>query len=170
MKRLVALIPLVAFCLANAGQPLHDVLQLRTIEVIRFEAVSQSNVAEVSSFVRRLPRSSGVGPVPSEVVNSVSGFLVEGIVKRQRDLAFAYTGGGDPIRDTRWADADKSIRLKFFVVGSHPHASEVFVPGTRVNVVLSQRAECDTFPPTGICAFDHPIRLVDPKTWAKYGE
>jgi hypothetical protein len=143
----------------TAGQPLHDVLKLRTIEVLRFEAVTEKNVAEVSSFVR-----------VSSPSGRASGFLVEGIVKRQRDLAFPNLGRGDPIKDTPWADADGSAALKFFVAKNHPHAVEVFVPGKRVNIIVSQKAECDTHPPTGICVFDHPIRLVDPRTWAKYGE
>ncbi len=170
IKRSIALLPLFAICLLNAGQPLHEVVKLRTIEVLRFEAVTVDNVAEVSGFVRTSSASSGVRAVPSEVAASVPGFLVEGIVRRQRDVTLQYAGGGDPIQDTQWADADSSAPVTFFVPRSHPDACDVFVPGKRVNVVLSQRAECDTYPPAGICAFDHPIRLVDPEAWTKYGE
>lgn len=170
IKRAIALIPLFAICLVSAGQPLHDVVKLRTIEVLRFEAVTVNNVAEVSGFVRTSSGSSSVRAVPSEVAASVPGFLVEGIVRRQRDVTLHYTGGGDAIKDTQWADADSSAPVTFFVPRSHPGACDVFVPGKRVDVVVSQRAECDTYPPAGICAFDHPIRLVDPETWTKYGE
>ena len=170
MKLGVALIPLLTASLVNAGEPLHEVLQLRTIEVRRFEAVTENNVAEVSGFVRAPSPASAVRPVPSEVAGSVPGFLVEGIVKRQRDVAFPFMGGGEPIEDTRWADGDESTLVQFFVPRSHPDACEVFVPGRRVNIVLSQKAECDTYPPTGICAFDYPIRVVDTTTWTEYGE
>lgn len=170
LKRSFALVWLVAICSAHAGQPLHRVLKLRTIDVLRIEAVTENNAAEVSSFVRAPSRSGGNRPAPSEVADSVPGFLVEGIVRRQRDLAFPYMGGGDPIKDTPWVDADASTPWVFFVAASHPDAREVFAPGRRVNVVLSQRAECDTYPPAGICQFDHPIRLIDSKTWTKYGE
>ena len=170
MKRSIALVPLFLTCLVNAGQPLHKILKLRTIEVLRFEAVTKENVAEVSSFVRASSPSSGLRPVRSEIVNTVPGFVVEGVVRRKRDLAFPFTGGGEPITDSNWADTDGSASLTFFVPRNHTDASEVFVPGKRVNVVLSQKAECDTYPPIGICAFDHPITLADPKTWTKYGE
>lgn len=169
-KSCIALIPLIAVCWANAGQPLHDVLKMRTVEVLRCEAVTEDNVAEVSSYVRTRSSSSAVRPVPSEVAYSVPGFLVEAIVWRQRDIAFPISGSAEPIKDTQWAGIDRSAPLKFFVPTNHADACAVFAPGNRVNVVLSQRAECDTYPPTGICAFDHPIRLVDPETWTRYGE
>lgn len=167
---LLTLTTLVAIGSANAGQPLYDVLKLRTIEVLRCEAVTGDNVAEVSSFLRVASSSSGLRPVPSEVVDGVSGFLVEGILKRQRNVEFPNFGEGEPIRHTKWSRADSSEPLTFFVPSDLPGACETFVPGERVTVVLSQRADCDTFPPEGICAFDHPIRLVDPGTRTRYGE
>jgi hypothetical protein len=171
MKRFVALIPLLAICGVHAGQPLHAVLKLRTIEVLRCEAVAPSNVAEVSSFVRAPPRSSsGVRTDPSQVADSVPGLLIEGVVRQQRDVTFPRLGRGDPLSDTRWADVGPAAPLKFFAPGSGPGGCEMFVPGGRVNVVLSQKAECDTYPPAGVCAFDHPVRLVDPETWARYGQ
>lgn len=170
MKRSITLIALIASCLASAGQPLHDVLQLRTIEVLRCEVVTDDNVAEVSRFLREPSRSDGIQPVPSAFVDGVPGFLVEGILKRHRDVAFPNMGGGDPVKDPGWAGADGLDPLTFFVPGGEPDACDGFVPGERVSVVLSQRAECDTYPPEGICAFDRPIRLVDPETWAMYGE
>ena len=170
MKRSIALIPLAVIGMVNAGQPLHDVLKLRTVDILRCEPVTEYNVAEVSSFVRARSRSSEVPPDPSEVANSVSGLLVEGIVRRHRDVAFHDMDGGDSINDTQWTGDDRSAPLKFFVLANQADACAGFVRGTRVNVILSQRAECDTYPPTGICVFDYPIRMVDPDTWTKYGE
>ncbi|MEO5963683.1 MAG: hypothetical protein ABIO75_05490 [Thermomonas sp.] len=67
-------------------------------------------------------------------------------------------------------DVDGADALKFFVAADDAETCARFLQNTRVNVVLSQRAKCDTYPPNGICAFDRPIRLADPATWAKYGE
>lgn len=170
IKRLVSLTSISACFSVTAGQPLHDVLMLRTIEVLRCEAVTENNVAQVSSIVRASSPSSAVRVDASEVAASVPGFLVEGIVRRQRDLAFSIMGGADPVKHTSWADARNSVPLKFFVRKSDPDVCEVFAPGRRLSVVVSQKAECDTYPPTGICVFDHPIRIVDPGIWAKYGE
>lgn len=170
MHRCFGLVPLIVIGVVNAGQPLHRVVQLRTVEVSRCEAVTEYNVAEVSSFVRKRPRSTALGSVPSQVADSLQGFLVGGIVKRQRDVVFTRMERRDPIDKSQWTGADRATARLFFVSTSHPDACEAFVRGKRVNVVLSQRAECDTYPPTGACLFDLPIRLVDSETWAKYGE
>lgn len=171
MKRSIALISLFAVGLANAGQPLHDVLKLRTIEVVRCEVVTEHNVAEVSSFVRRVSSANeGMQPVDLKVAESVPGILVEAIVTRQRDVIFPIRGSKEPIKLAQWADADSSAPLNFFAATDEADACETFLEGTRVNVVLSQRAECDTYPPVGICAFDLPITVVSAETWMKFGE
>ena len=170
MKRAIALLPLVVIGLATAGQPLHDVLKLRTIEVLRCEAVTADSVAAVSSYVRAKSFSDQDRRIAGEVAGSVPGLLVEAIVRGQRDVAFPIFGRRKPIRGPAWVVPDSQDPLKFFVPTNQPDACDIFVPATRVNVVLSQKAECDTYPPAGICAFDLPIRVVDSETWAKYGE
>lgn len=174
MKRTVALIPLIpllAIGLATAGQPLHHVLKLRAIEVVRCEVVTAESVAVVSSYVRAksLPDEDH-RQIAEEVAGRVPGVLVEAIVRRQRDVAFPIFSSRKPIRIPAWAGSDSPEPLNFFVPTNQPDACVIFVPGQRVNVVLSQKAECDTYPPAGICAFDLPIRVVDSKTWMKYGE
>lgn len=170
MKPFFALIPILATCGVLAGQPLHRVLQLRTIEVSRCEAVSPDNVAEVSRFVRAPSRAASEAlAISVQVADSVPGVVVEGLVRQQRDLSFSHGGRSDPVKDTQWVDAGPSAPSTFFVAATQAGACEAFVPGQRVNVVLSQRAECDTYPPAGICAFDQPIRQVDPQTWTQYG-
>lgn len=170
MQLSIALILLFAVGWVHAGQPLHNVLKLRTIEVLRCEAVTRHNVAELSRFLRDASSDSGVEPDPREALDDVPGFLVEGIVRRQRDLAFPLLGDSDPITDTQWTGTDTSTVLAFFVPGDDPDTCEGFVHGDRVNAVLSPKGECDTYPPVGICVFDQPIRLVEPATWANYGE
>lgn len=170
-KRSIALIPLVAFGLANAGQPLQDVLKLRTIQVVRCEVVTEQNVADVSSFVRRVSSSNdGIPPVELQVVESVPGILVEAFITRQRDVVSPIRGSKEPIKSGQWTDADSSVPLNFFAATEDPDPCGLFLEGTRVNVVLSQRAECDTYPPVGICAFDRPITVVSAETWMKFGE
>lgn len=170
MKRTIALLPLIAIGLATAGQPLHDVLKLRTIEVVRCEAVTADSVAGVSSYVREKLPANGDRHIADEVANSVPGVLVEAIVRRQRDVVFPNFGNREPIKSSAWECSDNLEPLKFFVPTNQPDACAVFVPAERVNVVLSQKAECDTYPPAGICAFDLPIRVVDSETWMRYGE
>ena len=170
MKRAIALIPLIASGLATAGQPLHDVLKLRTIEVVSCETVTAESVAVVSSYVRATSASDGNRRIAQEVAGTVPGLLVEAIVKRQRDLVFPILGSQQPVRNAAWVDSTHPDPSHFFVATDQPDACAGFVPGMRVHVVLSQRAECDTYPPVGICAFDAPIRVVDPDTWMKYGE
>ena len=171
MKRTMALIPLLAIGLASAGQPLHDVLKLRTIEVVRCEAVTAESVLVVSTFAReRSPEADGSGKFLADLANSVPGFLVEGVVLRQRDVTFPMLGSLEPANSGEWVDSGHSESLNFFVPAKDLDACAIFAQETRVNVVLSQRAECDTYPPIGICAFDYPIRSVDSATWAKYGE
>ncbi len=171
MKRTMALIPLLAIGLASAGQPLHNVLKLRAIEVVRCEAVTAKNVLVVSTFARkRSACADGSSKLPAEVAESVPGFLVEGVVLRQRDVTFPMMRSSEPVESGEWVDVGTSEALNFFVPSGETETCAIFVPKTRVNVVLSQRAECDTYPPIGICAFDHPIRPVDSATWAKYGE
>lgn len=170
MKRTIALLPLLAIGLAAAGQPLHDVLKLRTIEVVRCEAITADSVGGVSRYVRAKSSANGDRKIADEIAASVPGLLVEAIVRRQRDVAFPIFGNRKSIRIPAWAGADHSEPLKFFVPTTQADACAQFVPGERVNVVLSQKAECDTYPPAGICAFDLPIRVVDSETWMKYGE
>ena len=153
---------------AAAGQPLHQVLKLRTITVLRCEVVSEANLVDVSSYFREQSRSPR--PSAASFDESEPGYFIKGIVRRQRDVAFLTMGDGRPIRDTDWGDATTSAAVNFFVAGRQPDACEVFVAGKQMNVVLSQKAECDTYPPAGICAFDYPIRIVDPATWTRYGE
>lgn len=174
MKRNIALLPLVVIGLATAGQPLNQVLKLRTIEVLRCEAVTVDSVGGVSSYVSATSHTHGnrkiADNIADEVAGSVPGLLVEAIVRRQRDVAFPIFGSRKPINESTWTGSDNSDPLKFFVATNQPDACDIFVPATRVNVVLSQKAECDTYPPAGICAFDLPIRVVDSEAWAKYGE
>ena len=174
MKRNIALLPLLAIGLAAAGQPLHQVLKLRTIEVLRCEAVTSDSVGGVSSYVRETSHVHGdrkiADSIADEVAGSVPGLLVEAVVRRQRDVAFPIIGSRKPINESTWTGSDTSDPLTFFVATNQPDACNLFVPATRVNVVLSQKAECDTYPPAGICAFDLPIRVVDSESWMKYGE
>lgn len=170
MKRSLALLPLAAIGLATAGQPLHDILKLRTIEVVRCEAVTSDNVGGLSSYLRAKSLTDSNQQIAMELAGSVPGLLVEAVVKRQRDVVFPIFGSGKPLQNAAWASTDFSEPLKFFVPSNQADACVLFVPGERVNVVLSQKAECDTYPPTGICAFDLPIRVVDSATWMKYGE
>ena len=170
MKRTIALLPLVAIGLATAGQPLHHVLKLRTIEVLRCEAVTADSVDGVSSYASAKSHTHGDRHIADEVAGSVPGLLVEAIVRRQRDVTFPILGGRKPINKSTWIGADNSDPLKFFMPTNQPDACDIFLPATRVNVILSQKAECDTYPPAGICAFDLPIRVVDSESWMKYGE
>ncbi len=174
MKRTIALLPLVVIGVATAGQPLHQVLKLRTIEVLHCAAVTADSVGGVSSYVRAKSDSHVdrkiADSVADEVAGSVPGLLVEAIVRRQRDVTFPIFGNRKPINKSTWIVSDNSDPLKFFVPTNQPDACDIFVSATRVNVVLSQKAECDTFPPAGLCAFDLPIRVVDSETWVKYGE
>ena len=174
MKRAITLLPLVAIGLATAGQPLHQVLKLRTIEVLRCEAVTADSLDGVSSYFRAKSPINGdrkiADNIADEVAGSVPGLLIEAVVRRQRDVTFPIFGSRKPINKSTWSGSDNSDPLKFFVPTNQPDACDIFVPAARVNVVLSQKAECDTYPPAGICAFDLPIRVVDSETWAKYGE
>ena len=170
MKRTIALLPLLAIGLATAGRPLHDVLQLRTIEVVHCEAITPDSVGEVSRYVRAKTPANGDRTIADEIAASVPGLLVEAIVRRQRDVAFPIFGEREPVSNAAWAGSDTSEPLKFFVPTDQEDACSQFVLGERVNAVLSARAECDTYPPVGICAFDLPIRVVDANTWKKYGE
>ena len=172
MKHAVALIPLLVLCGVHAGQPLLKVLQLRSIEVQRCDIVTPNNVGQVSRFVRASNRTdSGVRPNPAQVADSVPGVLVTGLVLQQRDVSFSNMGSNELVSDSHWIEARPATPATFFAPGTPTSsACDAVVPGGRVNVVLSQQAECDTFPPEGICAFDHPIRLVDSATWAKYGQ
>ena len=170
MKRRFALLTLFALGSAHAGQPLHDVLKLRTIEVLRCEAVTQDNVAEVSRFLRDASSERGVLAEPWKALDTVPGFLIEAVVRRQRDVAFASAGDRRPVKDTLWTNGDDSPAVAFFTASDDADTCDRFVAGTRVNVVLSQRAECDTYPPAGLCVYDQLIRPTTPETWAGYGE
>ena len=170
MKGTLALISLVMIFSANAGQPLHEVLKLRTIKVLGCDAVTPTNVAAVSSFVRGLPTSDGLTGTGAEIADSVPGFIVKGVVLRQRDLAFPILGSEASFKSAPWGNGLNSEPIDFFTSTTDPDACRAFLERTPVNVVLSQRAECDTYPPAGVCAFDYPIRLVDSETWIKYGE
>lgn len=170
MKHTLALLPLLATGLATAGQPLHDVLKLRTIEVVRCEAVTAENVAGLSRYVRAKSLANGDQHIAIEVAESVAGVMVEAVVKRQRDVVFPMFGRRNALKKAPWRAAENSDPLKFFVSTKEMDACTLFVPGERVNVVLSQKAECDTYPPEGLCAFDLPIRMVESRTWQTYGE
>jgi hypothetical protein len=153
---------------ALAGQPSQDVLQLRSVEVRRCEPLTSSNVFEVSSFVRAAGRGDRARGEPSAVARSTPGFVIEGVVHQRRDLSFSVDGK-EPVADTGWGADSAKGTLFFFSSQDAGTCRLTFRAGRLVNVVVSNKAECDTYPPEGVCAFDLPIRLVDSVLWARFG-
>jgi hypothetical protein len=156
-----------------AGAPAYEVLKLRTIEVRRCEPVTAENVALVSDLVKApYPRAWGRVD-PAEIAKSVPGHLVEGVVRRRRDLSFPYLflgGYPKPLEDTGWAAGDKSQSVFYFLSDRDQLGCGQFVPGRFVNIVVLTKSGlgCDTYPPAGICAFNYPIRVAAKATWDRF--
>lgn len=157
---------------AHAGAPFEGSVQLRRIHVSRCEAVTPANVSTISSYVSAPGRSRHSHGDPATVASSASGVLIEGVIKRQRDLSFPFIDTRErrePTHDTGWADSSDATSLAFFLVDEGFDRCES-VRNTVINVTLVDRSECDTIPPAGVCAFDRAVRLVDPNLWSQYGD
>ncbi len=165
MRRLLAVVLFGGFTCAFGGAPLHDVISLRTLEIRSCEGVTPENVAQVSGFVAAPGRSSRSRGKPSVIAEAVPGYVIEALVKRQRDIS--------PTEDIGWKESDDAAT--FFYGSTQPDVCEEFETGAIVSVLVDQKPGCDTYPPHGLCAFDSPIKLVTDEPWlkelwAKYGE
>ncbi len=168
---LLGLLCAVASVEVEAGVPSEELVQLRKLEVRRCERVTPANMASVSSFVKAADRSTRAQGEPAQVAGGTPGYLVEGEIKRQRDLAFPFLEGFEiPVTDTGWRNGAEDSPTVFFFPSDNPDACVGFAPGTVVKIVISQNAGCDTYPPEGVCAFDRPIRMAERELWARYGE
>jgi hypothetical protein len=156
-----------------AGAPAYEVLKLRTIQVRRCEPVTAENVSLVSDYVKAPVFPLTARGNPAEIAKSVPGNLVEGVVRRKRDLSFPFLFLGDypkPAEDTGWAAGDKSQSVFYFLPDREQSSCRQFAAGRIVNIVVLDKAGagCDAYPPAGICAFNYPIRVADKATWDRF--
>ena len=116
---------------ADAGAPLIHLVQLRKLEVLRCEPLTPENVASVSEFVTAPGRPSRSSGRPSNVAQSVRGYVIEATIKRQRDLAADFVDGR-PSTDSGWKSGDGRAASLFFLPRATTAACKTFARGLAV--------------------------------------
>ena len=174
----------MSFSAVKAGMSISKSLNLKVVEVVSCEPLTVQNVSHVSHYAAHPKRNNWPDGTFTEWTQSAletfvlsnPGYVLGVIVKETRNLYWPSVFDPSVIEDPGWEQsADAATQYLYMPNSADEYAGlgecSELKAGTVLHVVAPYGQDgCDTVPPKGICAFDNPMRPVDPDTWKQYGK